>query len=104
MWGIRVIVPRSLQRRVFKSLHDGHPGATRMKAVARSYLWWSGLDKDIEDQAKACLACQEQKSSPAVARLHPWICPTASWKRVRVDFAGPFLDKMFLIVVDAHSK
>ena len=104
MWGIRVIVPRSLQRRVLESLHETHPGATRMKAIARSYLWWSGLDKDIEDQAKACLACQEQKSSPAVAPLHPWIWPTAPWKRVHVDFAGPFLDKMFLIVVDAHSK
>ena len=104
MWGIRVIVPRSLQRRVLESLHEAHPGATRMKAVARSYLWWSGLDKDIEDQAKACLACQEQKSSPAVAPLHPWIWPTAPWKRVHVDFAGPFLDKMFLVIVDAHSK
>ena len=75
-----------------------------MKAVARSYLLWSGLDKDFEDQAKACLAYQEQKSSPAVALFHLWIWPTAPWKRVHVNFAGPFLDKMVLIVMDAHSK
>ena len=35
---------------------------------------------------------------------HPWIWPTSPWKRIHIDFAGPFLDKMFLIVVDAHFK
>ena len=58
MWGIRVIVPKSLQQRVLESLHENHPGITRMKAVARSYVWWNGIDKDIESQAKACLQCQ----------------------------------------------
>ena len=104
MWGIRVIVPKSLQQRLLECLHENHPGITRMKAVARSYVWWNGIDKDIESQAKACLQCQEQKSKPPVAPLHPWIWPTSPWKRIHIDFAGPFLDKMFLIVVDAHSK
>ena len=26
------------------------------------------------------------------------------WQQVHVDFAGPFAGKMFLIVLDAHSK
>ena len=104
MWGIRVIVPKSLQEKVLESLHENHPGITRMKAVARSYLWWSGLDAEIEEKAKSCLQCQETKSTPAVAPLHPWIWPTTPWKRIHIDFAGPFLGKMFLIIVDAHSK
>ena len=29
---------------------------------------------------------------------------TRPWQRVHVDFAGPFQGKMFLLVVDAHSK
>jgi hypothetical protein len=104
MWGIRVIVPENLQSQILASLHQNHPGITRMKAIARSYFWWSGLDKDIEDLAKSCSACQALKSSPAVAPLHPWIWPDAPWKRIHVDFAGPFYGKMFFIVVDAHSK
>ena len=95
MWGIRVILPKSLQQQVLQALHENHPDITRMKSVARSYVWWSGMDKDIEDLAKLCIKCQEQKSNPRVAPLHPWACPTAPWKRVHVDFAGPFLDKMF---------
>ena len=75
-----------------------------MKAIARSYFWWSGLDKDIENLANSCSVCQAIKSSPAVAPLHPWIWPDAPWKRIHVDFAGPFYGKMFFIVVDSHSK
>ena len=69
----------------------------------QEYLGTIG-NRHLKDQTKACLACQEQKSSPAVAPLHPWVWSTAPWKRIHVNFAGPFLDKMFLIVVDAHSK
>ena len=67
-------------------------------------MWWSGLDKDVKKQAKACLFCQEQKPNPPAAPLHTWQWPTTPWKRIYIDFASPFLGKMFLIVVDAHSK
>ena len=103
-WGIRVIVPESLQAKVLRSLHQNHPGITRMKAIARSYFWWSGLDKAVEALAKSCSSCQVLQAAPAAAPLHPWIWPDAPWKRIHVDFAGPFLGKMFFIVVDAHSK
>ena len=32
-----------------------------MKALARSYLWWIGLDKDIESLGKSCESCQAIK-------------------------------------------
>ena len=93
-----------LRARLVEELHRDHPGVTRMKAVARSYLWWPGLDKELEECARSCLSCQAVKSAPAVAPLHPWLWPAKPWQRVHVDFAGPFLGKMFLIVVDAYSK
>ena len=104
LWGIRVIVPESLQRRVLDSLHTNHSGITRMKAIARSHFWWKGLDGDIEAMGKSCYACQSNQSSPATAPLHPWIWPDAPWRRIHIDFAGPFLGHMFFVIVDAHSK
>ena len=104
MWGVRVIIPAALQSTVLRSLHNGHPGITCMKAIARSYFWWPGLDHHIEELANSCDSCQTVKSSPAVAPLHPWVWPDAPWKRLYVDFAGPFLGKTFFILVDAHSK
>ena len=52
LWGIRVIVPKSLQSRVLQSLHANHPGVSRMKTIARSHFWWKGLDKDIETRGR----------------------------------------------------
>ncbi len=99
-----MIIPTSLRQKLLEALHEGHADVVRMKAIARSYMWWSGLDKDVENQAKSCLPCQDQKLNPPAAPLHTWQGPITPWKRIHVDFAGPFLEKMFLIVVDAHSK
>ena len=104
LWGIRVVIPESLQRRVLDSLHANHSGITRMKAIARSHFWWKGLDADIEAMGKSCYMCQSNQSNPAAAPLHPWIWPDAPWRRIHIDFAGPFLGHMFFVVMDAHSK
>ncbi|KAL5496662.1 hypothetical protein EMCRGX_G012995 [Ephydatia muelleri] len=104
LWGVRAVVPRKLQQQVLKELHDGHPGMVRMKNLARSYVWWPGLDSNIEELVKSCPQCQETKSAPPKAPLHPWVWPSKPWERIHVDFAGPFLGKMFFIIVDAHSK
>ena len=104
LWGTRVIIPKKLQGSVLNELHSSHPGISRMKSLARSYAWWPGMDQCIEDLVKGCLPCQSSKNSPAVAPLHPWIWPTKPWERIHVDFAGPFLGKMFFIMVDANSK
>ena len=90
MWGIRVIIPKKFQNYVLEELHNEDIGMSRMKSLARSYVWWPGLDKDIEDLAKSCLACQSHKHAPAVAPLHPWTWPTSPWNRIHIDFAGPF--------------
>ena len=75
-----------------------------MKSLARSYLWWPGLDKALEDCVHRYLPCQSVQNVPAVAPLHPWLWPARPWQRVHLDFAGPFLGHMFMIMVDAHSK
>ena len=104
MWGIRVIIPMKLRERVLNLLHISHPGIVKMKALARSYVWWPGIDTDIECMVKSCSPCQMPQSAPSKAQLHPWEWPTSSWESVHVDFVGPFLGRMFLVFVDAHSK
>ncbi|XP_015676193.1 cytochrome P450 2K6-like [Protobothrops mucrosquamatus] len=75
-----------------------------MKALARSYLWWPGLDKDIEDQVKGCQVCQQTRSEMPQAPVHRWETTQTPWSRIHVDYAGPFQGQVFLIVVDSHSK
>ena len=61
--GQRVVIPQKLRQRVLEELHIGHSGICRMKALARSYLWWPSLDFDIEQMAKSCHLCLEVKST-----------------------------------------
>ncbi|XP_030621125.1 uncharacterized protein K02A2.6-like [Chanos chanos] len=104
MCGSRVVVPSKLRSRVLENLHEGHLGTVKMKSLARSYVWWPGIDKQIEDLTKGCSGCHRVQNAPPQAPLHPWEWPSAPWQRVHIDFAGPFMNSMFLIVVDAHSK
>ena len=78
--------------------------ASRMKSLARCHVWWPCLDEEVEEVSKSCRSCQEVKSLPPTAPLHPWIWPDRPWQRVHVDFAGPFKGSMFLLLVDSHSK
>ena len=104
LWGIRVVIPPQGRKAVLQELHDGHPGMTRMKALARMFVWWPGIDKDIENSVVSCPNCQENQSTPPVAPMYPWKWPTRPWSRLHLDFAGPFLGKMYLVLIDAHSK
>ena len=104
LWGIRVIIPRSFREHVLKELHVSHPGIVRMKLLALLHVWWPGLDKDIAQIVSDCSKCQLTRNKPPQAPLHPWAWPMFPWQRVHVDFAGPFMGKMFLLVIDSHSK
>ena len=68
------------------------------------YVGRVGLDKDIETLGKSCEDCHAVKSNPTAAPLHLRVWPDASWTSIHVVYAGLFLGKMFVVVVDAHSK
>lgn len=97
MYGFRV-VPGKLQNLLLDELHEGQPGNVR------SYVWWPSLEADLECCVRSCVGSQEQQATPCKAPLHPWSWSTAPWQHVHVDFAGPFLNTMFLVVLDAHLK
>ena len=104
LWGSRVVIPEVLRERVLNMLHEVHPGMSRMKALARCYVWWPGMDKQIENLVRCCATCKEHQTRPAGAPVHPWEHPTSPWQRVHIDFAGPMKGETFLLLVDAYSK
>lgn len=104
MWGVRIIIPSSLRQNILEIVHDTHIGMARMKAQARSWVWWPKVDADIEKMVRSCYTCQLHSTKPQKAPLFPWDWPEEPWHRVHLDFAGPFLGKQFLLITDAHSK
>lgn len=104
LWGNRVVVPGSLRSQVLSELHDSHPGISRMKALGRMFVWWPGLDQEVEEVVRQCTECQSTRAAPPQAPLQPWVWPSRPWSRLHMDYAGPYLGHRFLVVIDAYSK
>ena len=96
-----MVVPTKLRPEVLQTLHEAHPGVVRMKALVQGTVWWPGVDKDIEDKVKACARCQVNRKTPPPV---PWEFPVQAWSRLHVDFADLFQGKLFIVMVDTHSK
>ena len=79
LWGARIIVPPPGRQYVLTKLHDTHTGCSKMKVLARSYIWWPKMDAKIEMTVKSCTICQENQPSPSSAPLHSWEWPEQPW-------------------------
>ena len=88
LWGNRLVIPKSLQEKVLVELHDVHPSMCHMKALGRGFVWWTGMDEDIESKARSCVKCAENQNNPARAPSHPWEFPAGPWERLHIDFVG----------------
>lgn len=74
---------------------------TRMKSLARMYTWWPRMDEEVELMVQKC---QENQREVPKAAVRPWKWPSRPWNRIHIDYAGPFMGAMFLVIVDAHTK
>ncbi|KAI5721049.1 hypothetical protein M8J77_015290 [Diaphorina citri] len=104
MRGQRVVIPESIQQYVLQELHQTHCGIVKMKALARSTVYWKNIDKDIESLVRSCPACVQITHVAKKVPLHPWEKPNEIWQRIHADFAGPIEGKQLFIVVDALTK
>jgi len=94
-------IPKQGQQYILTELHEGNPGSSRMKALARMYVWWFNMDKNIDQLVQQC---QQAKHLPIKSPLHPWQWPSRPWAHVHVEFAGPIQGIVLLILIDSHSK
>ncbi|KAJ8896332.1 hypothetical protein PR048_001676 [Dryococelus australis] len=58
MFGNRVVIPCNLRQKISNLFHEQHPGMLHMKILARSYMRWPKMNKEIENNVRLCEACQ----------------------------------------------
>ncbi|GFW02274.1 uncharacterized protein K02A2.6 [Trichonephila clavipes] len=104
MYGQRVCIPRKFRKDVLEELHAGHLGIVKMKAIARSFVYWKNINNDIEEAAKNYVDCARYKADLPKSKVHYWEYPSMLWERIHVDFAGPIFEHTFFLIIDAHSK
>ena len=103
LYGSRVVIPTRHQARLLFELHTIHMGVVKMKSSAREYIWWPGLNKEIESLATKCEGCARFKKKPAPVPLTHWSWATRPMERIYVDFAE-YRGVQLLIVIDVYSK
>lgn len=103
LWGSRVIIPRILQEAALRHLHAAHMGVVRTKRLARVLMWWPKLSTDIEQMVAVCKACQATRARTPRLPTTPWPEATGPWERIHIDFAGPFHNRHFFVIVDAKT-
>lgn len=60
----RVVIPPVLRQAIMNDLHTAHLGVVKMKGLARSFIYWPGIDADIERTAKSCGECARHAPAP----------------------------------------
>ncbi|XP_054746090.1 uncharacterized protein K02A2.6-like [Anastrepha obliqua] len=104
MFHERIVIPKKLQPRILRQLHRGHPGRERMKLLARSYVYWPGMDEDIVSYSRNCQLCESTAKMPVKHTLRSWPLATKPMERLHIDIAGPCNGFYYFVIVDAFSK
>ena len=107
----QVVVPKELQRRVFKELHEdmGHLGVERVLALARERFYWPYMRRDIEHFVTNICSCLKQRrpNLPTREPLQP-INTTSPFQLIAIDFvhlersSGGY--EYILVVVDHFTR
>ena len=57
---------------VLQMLHESNVGIIWMKSIARSYMWWPGLDGDLEVLMRVMPAMSRDTEHSRCGHLKPW--------------------------------
>ena len=103
LWGSRIIIPLQGREEVMKVLHET-PWHEQNEGISTKLHMVAEDGCNLEERVKSCEVCQAHQKTPAPVPLHPWKWLSCPWSRIHIDYAGPFMGKMFLLIIDAHSK
>ncbi|XP_055619592.1 uncharacterized protein K02A2.6-like [Toxorhynchites rutilus septentrionalis] len=98
----RVIVPKSCRKRNLELLHGCHLGVIRMKQAARRFVYWQGLDKQIEEFVQQC-EVRSSMGRTVKKKFSEWPKALCPFDRIHLDFFH-LAGRTFLVMIDAYSK
>lgn len=55
-----------------RPLHAAHFGIVKMKGLVRSFVYWPGIDTDIERIVRSCSECAHRAHAPPKFNEHHW--------------------------------
>ena len=70
-------------------LHGSHASINKAMDLARTCIYWPGMEADITDYIKRCLTCIKCSNLP-IETLQPHEVPPRPWVKIGVDFFQDF--------------
>ena len=104
LYGMRLVIPSSLQDSVLQLLHTSHLGMQKMKQLARTAVYWPNIDEQTMDLCRSCTSCCEHRRVPSKPEIHLWVMPEKPWSRLHIDHAINFMGHYWLVITDAYIK
>ena len=102
--GDKVVVPKSLERKLVEAAHEGHQGEVKTKQLRRTTWGFPHMNKLVQEEVSACRGCQSTTPyKPNRDPLQPIKLPTGPWKDL--VFKGHLPEGEYLfVVVDKYSR
>ncbi len=101
--GTRPVVPKLLQKKLIETAHETHFGISTTKMVLKQNVWWSGMDKCVEEYIRSCEICKQKPKSNFESNRHRWEPANKPFERIHLDWAQVSKIGTILIIVDAMS-
>ena len=99
----RIVIPKSLRTELLARVHEGHQGRERCKRLARTSIYWPGLNEDIDNLVDGCEPCLLRRDKLPREPLIPHQVPDRAWQKVGVDLFS-YAGQSYQLVVDYFSK
>ncbi|MBS1650721.1 MAG: DDE-type integrase/transposase/recombinase, partial [Bacteroidetes bacterium] len=92
---LRVVLPKSLRRKLISEVHDGmmsaHPGISHTCNKISEIAWWPHWRSDVIRYILDCDKCQRAKRKQMINQLpRPVSVPSRPFQHIGIDVVGPF--------------
>jgi hypothetical protein len=99
----KIIIPKSLQKRMLHVIHEGHFGVTICIQRAKQQVFWLNMSKDIIDFVQSCETCEKHAKSKQKEPLIIRELPTYPFQMVSSDLFH-HEGKDYVLIVDHYSN
>ena len=101
--GDRIVVPATLIKSLTEKLHRAHMGVESTLRLARTSLWWPGMNSQLKQFISTCQVCQSfQRNNPKECLMSHSI-PDRPWSKIAAD-PFEFKGEHYLVLADYYSN
>ena len=94
--GPRIIIPIALRESFLHNIHEEQAVISMCHIMARSHIYWPGINRDIEDCIKKLPACIRFLPTLSAEPLIKYVIPQGFWQKIGADFMYWHKKRLFL--------